>query len=98
MSMRSRPKPKRPCGHGQNALAMALLLAGVVWGGSPALDQNLAQSESFLLERGSNVGPATRVKPVDCVTGPDGSVTCNTTLENPPGDTRARPEFSPFNN
>lgn len=79
---------------GLGALATALLLAGAF--GSPA--PVAAQSESFLLQRGSQVGPATRVKPMNCVTAPDGSVTCDTTLENPPGDTRARPEFSPFGN
>jgi len=35
---------------------LALLLAGVVWGGRPALDQKPGSSESFSAGRGSNVG------------------------------------------
>ncbi|WP_216904731.1 hypothetical protein [Synechococcus sp. CCY 9618] len=58
----------------------------------------LAQVESFMLQRGSKVGPATEIKPTDCVTGPDGSVTCNTVIENPPGETPARPKYQPFQN
>jgi hypothetical protein len=57
-----------------------------------------AQSESFLLGPGSRVGPATEVKPTNCVTAPDGSVTCDTELVNPPGDTRAQPQFELFRN
>ena len=58
----------------------------------------LAQVESFLLQPGSSVGPATKVTPTNCVTGPDGSVTCDTKLENSPSDTPARPEYQPFKN
>lgn len=58
----------------------------------------LAQSESFLLGPGSQVGPATEVKPKNCVTAADGTVTCDTELVNPPGDTRARPQFDLFRN
>jgi hypothetical protein len=58
----------------------------------------LAQSESFLLGPGSRVGPATEVKPTNCVTAPDGTVTCDTELVNPPGDTRAQPQFELFRN
>jgi hypothetical protein len=58
----------------------------------------LAQSESFLLGPGSRVGPATQVKPSNCVTAPDGTVTCDTELVNPPGDTRAQPQFELFRN
>jgi hypothetical protein len=57
-----------------------------------------AQSESFLLGPGSKVGPATKVKAKDCVTQPDGTVTCNTKLVNPTGDTPAKPSYSPFKN
>jgi hypothetical protein len=57
-----------------------------------------AQSESFLLGPGSKVGPATEVKPKNCVTAPDGTVTCDTELVNPPGDTRAQPQFDLFRN
>ena len=58
-----------------------------------------AQSLRYNLGPGSNVGVPTQVEPTDCVTDPkDGSVTCNTKLRNPPGDTPARPKFEPFNN
>jgi len=57
-----------------------------------------AQVESFMLQRGSNVGPETRVKPTNCVTAADGSVTCNTVIENPPGTTPAKPKYQPFKN
>ncbi|MEB3320745.1 MAG: hypothetical protein VKI63_07395 [Cyanobium sp.] len=58
----------------------------------------LAQSESFLLGPGSKVGPATEVKPKNCVTAPDGSVTCDTELVNPAGDTPAKPQLELFKN
>lgn len=57
-----------------------------------------AAQESFILERGSNVGPETKIKPVDCVTGRDGSITCDTKIQNSPSDTPARPVYQPFNN
>ncbi|MFM7269304.1 MAG: hypothetical protein ACKOZT_12110 [Cyanobium sp.] len=72
-------------------LAAASLLAA---SGIPAL----AQVQNFLLKPGSNVGPATEVKATDCVTKPDGTITCNTKLVNPPGDTPAKPIYSPFKN
>jgi hypothetical protein len=61
----------------------------------PAL---LAQAESFMVGPGSSVGPATKVKPKNCVTNPDGSITCDTQLENSPSDTQARPQFELFKN
>lgn len=70
--------------------AGALLLAH----GLPAS----AQVESFLLKPGSKVGPATEVKPTNCVTAADGSITCDTKLVNPPGDTQAKPIYNPFRN
>ncbi len=57
-----------------------------------------AQVESFMLKRGSNVGPETKVKPTNCVTGPDGSIRCDTVIENSPSDTQAKPNFQPFKN
>jgi hypothetical protein len=57
-----------------------------------------AQVESFILESGSQVGPATEVKPKNCVTAKDGTVTCDTELVNPPGNTPAKPHFTPFRN
>lgn len=58
----------------------------------------LAQVESFILKPGSEVGPATEVKPKNCVTAKDGSITCGTELVNPPGNTPAKPQFNPFRN
>jgi len=57
-----------------------------------------AQVESFMLKSGSQVGPATEVKPKNCVTAKDGTITCGTELVNPPGNTPAKPQFSPFRN
>lgn len=58
----------------------------------------LAQVESFILKSGSQVGPTTEVKPKNCVTAKDGSITCDTELVNPPGNTQAKPQFNPFRN
>lgn len=58
----------------------------------------LAQRESYMVGPGSSVGPATKVKPQNCVTAPDGAITCDTVLENPPSDTPARPSFELFSN
>jgi hypothetical protein len=57
----------------------------------------LAQRESYLLGPGSKVGPATEVKPKDCITAENGEITCDTELVNPVGDTPARPQFELFN-
>ncbi len=56
----------------------------------------LAQSEVWLLGPGSRTGEQSTVVPTDCVEGADGSITCNTKIENPPGDTPAKPFFNPF--
>jgi hypothetical protein len=69
-------------------------LAPWLWLTPPAL----AQVEDFVLKSGSEVGPATKVKPKNCVTAKDGSVTCDTELVNPPGNTPAKPRYNPFNN
>jgi hypothetical protein len=55
-----------------------------------------AQVESFLWGPGSNVGPETKVEPQNCVTAADGSITCDTKIVNPPGDTPAKPQYRPF--
>ena len=57
-----------------------------------------AQVESFILKSGSQVGPTTEVKPKNCVTAKDGTITCDTELVNPPGNTQAKPQFTPFRN
>jgi hypothetical protein len=78
--------------HPTPALAVIWLIGGL-WLTPVAA---LAQVQQFLLGPGSNVGPETQVKPKDCVTAPDGSVTCNTQLVNPPGTTEAKPIYSPW--
>ncbi len=56
----------------------------------------LAQVESFLWGPGSNVGPETKIEPSNCTTAADGSITCDTKVVNPPGDTPAKPQYRPF--
>lgn len=73
--------------------ATAALVAGLCF--SSAAE---AQVESFMLKRGGNVGPETQIKPTNCVTGADGSVTCDTVIENPSSDTPAQPNYQPFKN
>lgn len=81
------------------SLASSLLACLTLLGATPALaDARLAQSESFIIGPGSSVGPATRVKPKNCVTKPDGTITCDTELENPPSDTQAKPQYELFRN
>ncbi len=71
--------------------AAASLLSGLA---QPAS----AQSESFMLKPGSKVGPATKIVPTNCVTAADGSVTCDTKIQNSPSDTPAKPSYQPFKN
>jgi hypothetical protein len=77
---------------------MLLVSGSLISLGSLGALPALAQREGYLLGPGSNVGPATRIVPTNCVTAADGSVTCDTKIENPPGDTRAKPQFTPFGN
>lgn len=72
--------------------AVAVCLLGLV----PAAA--IAQAESYLLGPGSNVGPASTVKTQNCVTNRDGSTTCDTRIENPAGDSQAKPLYNYFNN
>ena len=58
----------------------------------------LAQQETWLLGPGSSTGKNSQVVPTDCMEYADGSVTSNTKIENPPGDTPARPGYEPFTN
>jgi len=58
----------------------------------------VAQRETWRLEPGSRVGPETEVKPTNCVTAADGTVTCDTKLENPKSITPAKPSYNPFPN
>ena len=75
-------------------LSLATLAASTLLTMAPVL----AQAESFLLGPGSSVGPSTKVKPKNCVTAADGSITCDTQLENSPSDTQARPIYEQFKN
>jgi len=75
------------------ALAASFAVLAAVMALSP-----LRAKEVFILGPGSTVGPSTEVKPVNCVTAADRSITCDTKLENPPSDTPARPDYQPFPN
>ena len=57
-----------------------------------------AQVETFMLQRGSNIGPETKVIPTNCVSASDGSVSCDTQIINPPSASPAKPQFQPFRN
>ena len=89
--LHQRRHPARIC-LGLGALGLLLGTATLV----PSAAQ--AQVESYLLGPGSHVGPATKIKPTNCTTAADGTVTCDTEVVNPKGDTRAKPQYSPFNN
>jgi hypothetical protein len=56
-----------------------------------------AQSEGWVLGPGSKAGKQSTVVPKNCVTGTDGSITCDTEIVNPASDTPARPYYNPFN-
>jgi len=81
----------RPCA---SVIALTLVAGATLLAQAPAQ----AQVESFLWGPGSNVGPATKVEPKNCRTAADGSVTCDTQLVNPEGDTQAKPQYNPFKN
>ena len=81
-----------PVGLAASGLMVAAALVGA--SASPVL----AQAGSYMLGPGSNVGPSTRVVPKNCVTAKDGSITCDTQIVNPPGDTPAKPVYEPFKN
>ncbi|MEX1325051.1 MAG: hypothetical protein AB1Z21_12800 [Synechococcaceae cyanobacterium] len=72
-------------------------MAGVAVG-ALAVPPALAQRQTFTRGRGSEVAPDTQVVPTNCVTAPDGTITCDTELRNPPGRTPARPSFELFEN
>ena len=89
-----------PCFQHRSALSLSGLVGGFALAtglaaaalASPAL----AQSQHFLLGPGSNVGPETKIEPKNCVTAADGSITCDTKVVNPKGDTPAKPVYAPF--
>lgn len=93
------PMPSsQPCASASAIRARLGLLALALASTSLLPAAALAQSEQYILGPGSNIGPATKIKPSNCVTAADGSVTCDTKVVNPKGDTPARPQYSPFNN
>jgi hypothetical protein len=78
-----------------SAVVSAVVAAAASW---LPMAPAAAQVQQFLLGPGSSVGPETKVKPKNCVTGSDGSITCDTQLESPASDTQAKPLYNPFNN
>jgi len=78
--------------------ASLILLAGAASLLSGLVQPASAQVESFMLKPGSKVGPATQIVPTNCVTAADGSVTCDTKIQNSPSDTPAKPSYQPFKN
>ena len=72
------------------AVFISLQMAGT----SPVM----AQRETWLLGPGSKTGKESKVVPTNCVESSDGSITCDTKIKNPPGDTPARPSYQPFTN
>jgi len=75
------------------ALLMATALLAAV--GPPPVQ---AQAQRFLWSPGPSVGPETKIEPTNCVTGADGSITCDTRLVNPPSDTKAKAQLDGFSN
>jgi hypothetical protein len=77
------------------ALLLGTSFAPLLLSGLPAR----AQVQQFLLAPGSSVGSETQVKPKNCVTDPKtGAITCDTEIVNPPGNTPAKPSYTPFGN
>jgi len=94
------PSPRlQASGRGPLRIGAAVPLLMVVSSSLGCLAQPaLAQIESFMLKPGSKVGPATQIVPTNCVTAADGSVTCDTKIQNSPSDTPAKPSYQPFKN
>ena len=76
-------------------MLLCVASVGAVLGAGPAA----AQVQQFILGPGSSVGRETKVEPKNCVTDPKtGAVSCDTQLVNPPGNTPAKPSYTPFGN
>jgi|TARA_B100002052_G_scaffold196132_1_gene178892 uncharacterized membrane protein len=56
-----------------------------------------AQSEGWMLGPGSKTSKDSKVVPTNCVTTPDGAISCDTKVETPTRTTPARPYYNPFN-
>ena len=78
----------------QRLLGISLLATGCAVFSQGAL----ASSEVWLLGPNSKTGAESTVVPTNCVEAADGSVTCDTKIVNPPGDTPAKPYYDPFSN
>ncbi|MCU0528864.1 MAG: hypothetical protein MUD04_05100 [Cyanobium sp. Prado107] len=78
------------------AAALAFLAAQVL--GPLVCAPALAQRQTWMLGPGSQVAPSTKVVPTNCVTAPDGSITCDAELRNPSSNTPARPRLDLFEN
>jgi hypothetical protein len=76
----------------RSSLGLAVLLLSV------AIQPAAAQVEKFMWGPGSKVGPNTKIKPQNCIKAKDGSLTCDTKVVNPSGETPAKPVFQPFKN
>lgn len=77
------------------ALLLGTSLAPLLLSGQPSS----AQVQRFMLAPGSSVGNETQIKPKNCVTdAKTGAVTCDTEIVNPPGNTPAKPSYTPFGN
>tara|TARA_B100001063_G_scaffold31575_1_gene24710 strand:+ start:631 stop:879 length:249 start_codon:yes stop_codon:yes gene_type:complete len=74
--------------------AAVAVMVGLTTMASPAVQ---AQSEGWILGPGSRNDKNSTVVPTNCVTAEDGSVSCDTKLENSGNRTPARPYYNPFN-
>ena len=77
-----------------NVASTALLLFASLFAGTGSA---LAQTEGWLKTPGVNAGKASTVVPTNCVEGSDGSISCDTKIDNPASSTTARPYYNPFN-
>ena len=50
-----------------------------------------------MLGPGSKTSKDSKVVPTNCVTTPDGAISCDTKVETPTRTTPARPYYNPFN-
>ena len=93
--MMGAPRRTEPMSWRSPLMLLCAASMSVVLGAGPAA----AQVQQFMLGPGSNVGRETKVEPKNCVTDPKtGAVTCDTQLVNPPGNTPAKPSYTPFGN
>ncbi|CAI8163572.1 MAG: Uncharacterised protein [Synechococcus sp. CC9902] len=74
--------------------AAVALLAGLMTMAVPVAQ---AQSEGWILGPGSRNDKNSTVVPTNCVKAEDGSITCDTKLENKGTSSAARPYYNPFN-